>query len=359
MTTKAVASWAVPFLLVGCCIPLPGSDEPPPPVPSVPLPTGSAPPVPSAPPGAPATPGALAPAAMPAPVVHESELRARKVAEYSRHCLNQMSDRAFRSRQRYLSWAAEGPTARRAGWGVPEVSGNIAGCRAAIARAQPMPPAMPEAEAAAVAYADAVAALMPITSRANQYYEREMFRDDDLAQGREMHGPLVAAYTAFATAHQALFEQVIATQRAARRERIARMENDPSQRSSYLIERTIAQADDVFQMAQALRIEGSRYVSDDAAALIQAVETLRLGTDELAAYSPSSGGEPRRLDEVRSEANEYLETALALMRRVRDGDRFSTGERMSLGNSSEWMVRGSVGRLERDYNELVDAYNSR
>lgn len=291
-------------------------------------------------------------------MTYESELRTAKVAEYSRHCLDRLSERALSSRRRYLSWASNGPRGRYASYGVPEVSGDLGACRAAIARAQPMSPAMPEAEAAATAYADAMATLMPLTARAHQYYEREMYRDDDFAQGREMHEPLIAAFDAVVAAHGALFEQVIGTQRWARNERVARMANDPSVRSRYLVERTIAQADDVMQRAHALRIEGNRYVSDDPAGLIQAVETLRLGTDELAAHRPTPPDTaPRGISDVRSEANEYLESALAVMRRVRDGDRFSRGDRMNLGGSGEWMVNGSVGRLTRDYNELIDDYN--
>lgn len=351
MKTNTVLFWALPMFLGGCCLPLPGSDDvPPPPTPAVAVP-GSAPATPS-------TPRPTAPPAPPPPVTYESELRTQKVAEYSRHCLNEFSDTVLRSRGRYLYWAAEGPTARRASLGLYSVRGDVAACRAAIARAQPMSPAMPEVEAAAQAYVDAVAAVLPLVARANQYYEREMFRDDDLAQGREMHGPLIAAFDAFVAAHEALFEHVVSTQRWARNERIARMESDPSVRSRYLLERTIAQADDVMQRAQALRIEEHRYVSEDSAGLIQAVETLRLGADELAAHRPNPPDmAPRGISDVRSEANEYVETALALMRRVRDGERFSTGERMNLGDSSEWMVSGSVGRLQRDYNELIDSYN--
>ncbi|MGE0784614.1 MAG: DUF3829 domain-containing protein [Sandaracinaceae bacterium] len=52
-----------------------------------------------------------------------------------------------------------------------------------------------------------------------------------------------------------------------------------------------------------------------------------------------------------------LESALRLMRRVRDGEAFSDGERMRFGGQGNWMVEGSFGQLQDRYNHLIVAYN--
>jgi hypothetical protein len=59
-----------------------------------------------------------------------------------------------------------------------------------------------------------------------------------------------------------------------------------------------------------------------------------------------------------SNAKTFLVTAKQLMRRIRDRVPYSSGDKMMLNVGSGWMVEGSPQRLLRDYNQLVDAYNS-
>ena len=58
-----------------------------------------------------------------------------------------------------------------------------------------------------------------------------------------------------------------------------------------------------------------------------------------------------------SGAKEFLVAAKERFRRVRDKVPYSTGEKMNLGGSGEWMVDGSPGKLLRAYNDLVDNSN--
>jgi hypothetical protein len=57
-------------------------------------------------------------------------------------------------------------------------------------------------------------------------------------------------------------------------------------------------------------------------------------------------------------AKSFLTTAKQLMRRLRDKVPYSTGDKMMLNAGSGWMVEGSPPRLLRDYNQLVESYNS-
>ena len=43
---------------------------------------------------------------------------------------------------------------------------------------------------------------------------------------------------------------------------------------------------------------------------------------------------------------------------MRDKTPYSQGDRMMLNAGSGWMVEGSPQRLMRDYNQLVEAFNS-
>jgi len=54
----------------------------------------------------------------------------------------------------------------------------------------------------------------------------------------------------------------------------------------------------------------------------------------------------------------FLTSAKQLMRRIRDKVPYSQGDRMILGSGGGSMVEGSPARLSRDYNQLIEAYNS-
>jgi hypothetical protein len=59
-----------------------------------------------------------------------------------------------------------------------------------------------------------------------------------------------------------------------------------------------------------------------------------------------------------SNAKTFLVSAKEYMRRIRDKVPFNEGERMMLSQAGAgWMVQGSLPRLSRDYNQLVEAYN--
>jgi hypothetical protein len=284
------------------------------------------------------------------------------VAEYSRHCTNAFSSRAGDARERYLSWAdaENGPTGReRVIYGVYTLGGNLQRCEEAVTRAAAMPPAMPEAEQAASSFAAAIGTLQPLLARADVYYERESYRDDGMALGRELHPQLMAAFDAFRAADTALRAQVDAVQDAARTERIAELAHDPSRRTEYLIERLMADALAVVRASDALRLERGVLVADDPQAFIALVQTLERNANEMSGYQPvPPDRRPDGYDRLRSERDEVVEAALLLMRRVRDGERFDGMEQRWMGTSSGWMVRGSPDRLVNEYNEMIGTYNS-
>ena len=57
-------------------------------------------------------------------------------------------------------------------------------------------------------YAQTGEALVPLLDRARLYYDQKDYKDDGYAKGREMHGPLVAAYREFRAAGEALRAEV-------------------------------------------------------------------------------------------------------------------------------------------------------
>ena len=103
--------------------------------------------------------------------------------------------RAAESIDRYKSWVnwASGPTGReRIIYGLYDVYDTAREAKAASAAADAAP-AMPELDAAMRDYIAANAALAPILTEANGYYERADYKVDKMAEGKALHGRIVAA----------------------------------------------------------------------------------------------------------------------------------------------------------------------
>jgi serine/threonine protein kinase len=164
------------------------------PVPSTPWP--SIPSIPSPSPSTPSTP--LLPRGIPASV----RLGAPGIIEVI-DCLNR-AERALQSEERYRSWRQgdSEPTCReRAIYGLYTLYDDAPmRCREAAAAI------VDDSAAAATELADAVAALVPIVAEADRYYGAENYRDDDCADGRRLHGPLLAGYGRVRTAYAAVLD---------------------------------------------------------------------------------------------------------------------------------------------------------
>jgi hypothetical protein len=266
-------------------------------------------------------------------------------------CINRLSERAYESRKRYFSWAAQsGPTGRERIIYGTYIIYSTADCRNNVAKANAIEPHDAEIEAAATAYADAVSKLEPLLKETDDYYSREDYKDDKMAKGKALHPRLVAAWEAFAAADQRLRAGVEALNDKRALAELAAIEQNEGKKTRYHVQALMIQAKRV------LRAQDKEKA--DLGALTQAIndyeETIK-GAEEFAGSGLASG----KIGSIfMSAAKSYLVTAKQLMRRMRDHVPYSSGDKMMLSNpGSGWMVEGSPPRLLRDYNQLVDAYN--
>ena len=265
-------------------------------------------------------------------------------------CINRLSARAYDSRARYFSWVGKnGPTGKeRIIYGTYTIY-DTSDCRKNVEKANALEPRDAGLEAAASAYAEAVTRLEPLLKEADDYYTQQNYKDDKMAKGRALHPRLVAAWDAFANADKALRGGVEAINDRRAVERLAAIEASEGRKARYHVEALMIQAKrvlraqdtekpDVAQMTQAL---------NDYESIIKAAEQL----------SGADGG--AKIGSIFiSNAKSFLTTAKQLMRRIRDKVPYSTGDKMMLNAGSGWMVEGSPARLLRDYNQLIDSYNS-
>ena len=264
-------------------------------------------------------------------------------------CINRLSERSYQFRKRYFSWAGKnGPTGKeRIIYGTYTIY-DTSDCRKNVEKANALEPRDAALEAAASAYAEAVASSSRCCKEADDYYSQENYKDDKMAKGKALHPRLVAAWDAFASADQALRNGVeaINDKRAAGAARRDRAERRPQGALP------CRGADDPRQAraARAGRRE-ARHRRDHAGA-----ERIR---------KPRQGGRAvlrrrrRRQDRLdvhqqRQVVPDHGEAADAPHPRQ---DAVQPGDRMMLNAGSGWMVEGSPQRLLRDYNQLIDAYN--
>jgi exonuclease VII small subunit len=265
-------------------------------------------------------------------------------------CINRLSARAFDSRARYFSWVGRnGPTGgERLIYGTYTIY-DTSDCRKNVDRVKGLEPRDAALEAAASAYAEAVAKLEPLLKEADDYYTQQNYKDDRMAKGKAMHSRLVAAWDAFANADKALRGGVEAANDKRALERLAAIEASEGRKVRYHVEALMIQAKRVLRAQETERPNVAEITQalDEYETIVKAIE-----------QGSGAAGDAKIGSIFISNAKSYLTSAKQLMRRIRDKVPYSTGDKMMLNNAnSGWMVEGSPARVLRDYNQLVDSYN--
>ncbi len=270
------------------------------------------------------------------------------------HCINRLSERAYESRDRYLGWAGkQGPRSMRdADLGLYTIY-DTKDCREGVEKANAEEPHDAGLEQAGSAYVKAVTELEPLLQTADDYYSQGNFKDDKLKKGKEMHPGLIAAFAAFAATDQALRASIEAIDDKAKAEQLAEVEKAEGHSAKFL-------ALNLMQTGKALlqTEDGNDLKKMDVNKINMALPPYEAAVKELDAYAGAHENSP--FDSIFVDgAKSYLTSAKELMRRVRDKVKYSQGEMMMLDSGQgAWMVDGSPARVLRDYNELVDRFNS-
>jgi hypothetical protein len=119
--------------------------------------------------------------------------------------------RAVQSWERYRSWVdmQRGPTGRERYisyglYSLYDVRSEIAKAEEAVTQ----DPAIPALDDVMRRYIQSYQALAPLITRAERYYERKDYRDDNMAEGRALHGQMVPLAEAFLRDRAELDEQM-------------------------------------------------------------------------------------------------------------------------------------------------------
>jgi hypothetical protein len=268
-------------------------------------------------------------------------------------CINRLSERAHDSRARYVDWAGDNAKMKNK----PR---NVLGlytiyetddCAKGVSDAKQATPPHQELESASAAYVNAVQILEPMLKEADDYYEQENYKDDKFAKGKEMHGKLLLAWDVFRKADKELRAIVATISDERQTAELAKIEKAEGKTARFHMLNTFIKAK-VLVSAET-DVEMQKMDLPKVQELLAAYET---AVKDIEAFAEKENG---KIDSFFIDsAKNVLVTAKALMRRVRDKEPFSSGDKMMLSQpGAGWMVEGSQPRLIDDYNKLVDNFN--
>ncbi len=274
------------------------------------------------------------------------------------HCINNVSSRLHDSERRYFSWVDEkkGPTGKERNiYGLFKIN-DPAMCVSEVTKAKTQPPSLPKLEKAGDEFVDVAKKAYPLLKEANDYYDQKDYKDDKMAKGKELHPKLVALFDEFDKADKDMRDQVHTLNRQLKERTLAKLLQTEGRKIPYLRGHVMLLAQEVLNLGDVKELKDI-----DLAKFTAKINEYETAVNELSAYVDGHKAEADNfmmLSSLVSESKDYLTAAKELMRRVRDKTPYSTGEKMNLGGSSEWMVNGSPGKLLHTYNDLVSRSNS-
>ena len=285
----------------------------------------------------------------------EDQALGEKLNGYIRDCLNRYSKSVHSAEERYGDWAdaKKGPTGKERNiYGIYDISQDPEQCRAAIAKSNAAQPSKPDMEKLASAYSAALVAVVPVINEAHKYYERQDYKDDKMAKGKQLHPKLVAAFEAFDKADTDLSQLVDQVQEDLDKRELVRIEKEEGKKGHWHTVNTTL-------LAKPLLHEAAKEVAKiNLAALSGAEDTYDQAVDAFETWSTQNKSESSNTSSYLSSAKDLVIAGKNLVRHIRDKKPFSAFEKQRMGTSSGWMVEGSPDAVLDKYNKLVDAYNS-
>ncbi|HMQ04122.1 MAG TPA: YiiG family protein [Pyrinomonadaceae bacterium] len=270
----------------------------------------------------------------------------KKTNYYISDCYNRYSNRIVESHNRYASWikdVEQGPTGKeRIVYGLYDVTGDGSDCEKALESAKGLEPSMPELDAASDAYLVALKQAIAAIRDIYPYYEQEDYKDDGFAKGKAAHSGLMEAFRDFKTANTAFASQVDRLEDEVAEKEFERLTDDGRTSEAVVVETGI-KAKKIKNLLQQKEFE--KITADELNPLIEEFgETVeRLKTEN---SKPSA-------NLYTSACDEFTKASKEMMRRIRDGKKFTDIERRQIAMGAGWMVEGSPAKVIKAYNDMI------
>lgn len=269
-------------------------------------------------------------------------------------CFNSLDGSARKSISRYASWVKDmksGPTGKESiVYGLYSINGStITECQGSFSVAGGVKPAIP-LDAAAAAYIEALAGLNKVVEDMYPYYDRENYKDDKFAKGRQLHGPFATQAARFEEASRRFASELDEENDRRLEAQMARLEQEQGRKLPYLNMLTMHKAKLLVRLVQR--------ETTDAQPIIPRLDAFEKAADEQSQFAKSNPqGLPTMWSIYANSIEEFRKASKEYMRRVRDKTPYSTGDAMMMKAGSGWMVEGSPDKVIRSYNQMVTYSN--
>lgn len=296
--------------------------------------------------------------ASPAPVADKADAEnavGAKLQEYVT-CYNRIDESAHSTITRYASWVQDmsaGPTGKEMNiYGLYSLDGKgIAKCKATFEKVAKQEPSIVKLDSAALAYGDAIAALDKAVEAVYSYYDREDYKDDNFAKGKQLHAPLAESMHVFETASDNFSNELNAENDRLLEAELVKIEKTEGRKLPYLHASMMLEAKKLVHI-----IEAANFSADIAALKLTDYEKMN---DEAVEFTKQNAGSGLAdWSSVARAAEDFRKAAKERVRRIRDKTPYSEGEKMMLKPGSAWMVEGSQEKVVTAYNKLIEASNN-
>ena len=276
----------------------------------------------------------------------------RKLAAYE-GCIYRHTTRILQSRARYLSWikdSATGPTCNERYKHGPYKLLAFTTCRNGLRRVRHKSPDLDSLEKAGDRYLTALTILEPLHLSAKRYYKQEDYEDDGCKKGRKLHGQLMDGWDQLIEWDSAIRKLVVPKRKALLQRRLSSAKK--SKGVAYHYVRTMLSAQ---KMVETLRKQAQ--AAEANVPLIRQVVS-RFGDHledlEVAYRKRRASRKPYYMSLVKSRAGNLLKAAKQFRRVKESGRQLTIYQRQTIARGSGWLVKGSIQRVEYDYQHLLE-----
>ena len=266
-------------------------------------------------------------------------------------CMNNVNHHVRDSMRRYAEWVEDmdkGPTGEEKNvYGLYKVDDSIMKlCKEKLETSARLA-TNEQLKSLAGPYTQALDSFVPKLNEVAYYYEQEKYKDDKFAQGKKLHGPLVAEYKKFIENAKKLESAVdkVGDERSAKL--LVKIEKEEGKSLAYWQRKIMIDSKAIIKMADNEKV--------DVAKLGKKLDELEGSIKELAKRPASE--QPPMWTFFKDEPEDFLKAGRAYWRRLRDKKEFTESEIDRINMGAGQSVDGSYDQFLKAYNDMVDGSN--
>jgi hypothetical protein len=217
-------------------------------------------------------------------------------------------------------------------------------------------PHLPELDAAARAYVDALTETYALTAAMRDAFMRSSGAYDP-ARGAALHAHVLAAFTRFDAAEANLFDQIYAINRRIHLDQLSRRTAQEGRTFAVMTDEMMVRAEGLAAFAS---VAPDRLDAIDTHAMAEAVAALDNSLAEVTAYAGHNPKEAEELirgfDELPRRVKGYVLSSKQLLVRARDHIPYTDMEKLQIAAHNDAAITGTPAAMIDAYNHILEIY---